>query len=111
MSINLLADAHDIKSRLEWGQPAFTIVDVRDRHTYNHGHITGAIPISLDDLVSRAKSTLHSERQIYIYGENDAHTAQAAHLLRESGFVDVSEIKGGFAAWKSVGGAVEGVSA
>ncbi|BAZ32594.1 rhodanese domain-containing protein [Cylindrospermum sp. NIES-4074] len=108
MSSSLLADVHDLKSRLEWGQPAFTIIDVRDRHTYNHGHITGAIPIPLDDLVSRAQSSLHKERQIYVYGEHDAHTAHAAEILRTAGFTDVSAITGGLDAWKTVGGAVEG---
>lgn len=111
MSSSLLADVHDLKSRLEWGQPAFTIIDVRDRHTYNQGHITGAIPIPLDDLVSRAKSSLHKERQIYVYGEHDAHTAHAAEILRTAGFTDVSAITGGLDAWKTVGGAVEGVAA
>jgi rhodanese-related sulfurtransferase len=47
---SLVADVNDLKSRLEWGQPAFTMIDVRDRHTYNHGHITGAMSIPLDDL-------------------------------------------------------------
>jgi rhodanese-related sulfurtransferase len=65
------ADVHDIKSRLEWGQPAFTIVDVRDRYTYNDGHITGAIQISLDELAQRAKSALHTERHIYVYGTDE----------------------------------------
>ncbi len=111
MSNALLADAHDLKLRLEWGQPAFTIVDVRDRHSFNHGHITGAISIPLDDLVSRAKSALHKERQIYIYGEHDAHTAHAAEVLRTAGFVEVWEIHGGVTAWKKVGGATEGVDA
>ncbi|MBD2383986.1 rhodanese-like domain-containing protein [Cylindrospermum sp. FACHB-282] len=111
MSTSLLADVHDLKSRLEWGQPAFTIIDVRDRHVYNHSHITGAIPIPLDDLVSRAKSALHKERHIYVYGEHDAHTAHAAQVLRTAGFTDVSEIKGGLNAWTTVGGATEGVGA
>ncbi|MBE9004275.1 rhodanese-like domain-containing protein [Fortiea sp. LEGE XX443] len=111
MSSNLVTDAHDLKSRLEWGQPAFTIIDVRDRHSYNHGHISGAIPIPLDDLVNRAKSTLHKERHIYIYGDNDQQTAQAAQVLRGAGFSEVGEIKGGLIAWKTAGGATEGVAA
>ncbi|WP_413174891.1 rhodanese-like domain-containing protein [Anabaena azotica] len=106
---NLVADVHDLKSRLEWGQPAFTIIDVRDRHTYNHGHISGAISIPLDDLADRAKSALHKERHIYVYGEHDAHTAHAAETLRAAGFIDVSEIQGGLNAWKTVGGATEGI--
>ncbi|MBD2569115.1 rhodanese-like domain-containing protein [Anabaena lutea] len=109
MSSSLVADVADLKSLLEWGQPAFTIVDVRDRYTYNHGHITGAISIPLDDLESRAKFALHKERQIYVYGEHDAHAAHAAQILRGAGFTDVSEIQGGLTAWKTIGGATEGV--
>ena len=60
---------------------------MRDRHTYNHGRITGAIPIPLDDLVSRAKSSLHTERQIYIYGENDEHTAKQPKYYENLGLL------------------------
>jgi rhodanese-related sulfurtransferase len=109
MSSNLVANAHDLKLRLEWGQPGFTIIDVRDRHTYNHGHITGAIPIPLDDLVKRAKFSLHTERPIYVYGANDEQAAHAAQILREAGFADAADIPGGLNAWKTVGGATEGV--
>jgi rhodanese-related sulfurtransferase len=105
---NLVADVNDLKSRLEWGQPALTIVDVRDRHTYNHGHITGAISIPLNDLGVRLTS-LHKQRHIYVYGENEDHAAQAAYVLGSAGFKDVFTIQGGLSAWKTVGGAVEGV--
>jgi rhodanese-related sulfurtransferase len=106
---SLVADVHDLISRLEWGQPGFTIIDVRDRSTYNHGHITGAISIPLDDLADRAKSALHTQRHIYVYGEHDAHAADAAEALRAIGFSDVSELQGGLTAWRTVGGATEGV--
>jgi rhodanese-related sulfurtransferase len=102
------SDAHDLKSRLEWGQPGCTIIDVRDRPTYNHGHITGAIPIPLSDLTKRA-SSLVKKRDIYIYGESDEQSAHAAQTLREAGFAHVAIIIGGLAAWTAAGGAVEGV--
>ncbi len=111
MSTNLIADAHDLKLRLEWGQPGFTIVDVRDRPTYNQGRISGAIQIPLDELVQRAKSSLHTERHIYVYGANDEQTTAAAQSLRAAGFTAVSGIQGGISAWKTVGGATEGVGA
>ncbi|RUR76254.1 rhodanese-like domain-containing protein [Chlorogloeopsis fritschii PCC 9212] len=99
--------AHDLKSRLEWGQPGFTILDVRDRHSYNKGHITGAVSLPIKDLAERAKSSFHTKRDIFVYGENDTETAQAVNTLREAGFSHVTELKGGLAAWKSVGGATE----
>jgi rhodanese-related sulfurtransferase len=103
-------DVHDLKSRLEWGQPAFTILDVRDRHTYNESHILGAMPMPLDGLATRAKTSLHKARHLFVYGENDTETAQAAQTLRNAGFDLVSELKGGLAAWKTIGGAIEGVN-
>ena len=40
---NLTAEASELIARLRWGQPALTIVDLRDRPTYNHHRITGAL--------------------------------------------------------------------
>lgn len=102
-------DAHTLKSRIEWGQPGLTIVDVRDRLTFNHGHIMGAIPIPLEDLSIRAKGSLHQGREIFVYGESDTQAAQAASLLRGQGYSQVSQIKGGMVAWQAIGGAVEGI--
>lgn len=111
MSSNLVTDAHDLKLRLEWGQPGFTIVDVRDRHTYNYGHITGAIQIPVEELAQKAKTSLHKQRHIYIYGVSDEQATHAVQLLKDSGFADVAVIPGGLAAWKNVGGPTEGVAA
>ncbi|TAE59737.1 MAG: rhodanese-like domain-containing protein [Nostocales cyanobacterium] len=106
---NLVADVNDLRLRLEWGQPAFTIIDLRDRFTYNHGHITGAISLPLNDLLARAKSSLHPEREIYIYGDNDTQVTTAVKILEYAGFKNVSEIPGGVTAWKTFGGATEGI--
>ncbi len=103
------ANAHELKSRLEWGEPGFTILDVRDRMVYNEGHILGAMAMSMDQLVERAKSSMDLSRDIYIYGETDEEAAQAASQLRSAGFEHVSELKGGLAAWKAIGGPTEGV--
>ncbi len=106
--IDAQSDVHVVKSRLEWGEPAFTILDVRDRNAFNQGHIMGAMPFPQDELVDRAGS-IAKTRDIYVYGENDEQTAQAAQQLRTAGFVHVSELKGGLAAWKAVGGPTEGI--
>jgi rhodanese-related sulfurtransferase len=101
------SDVHVLKSRLEWGEPAFTILDVRERPAYNLGRIMGAMNFPIDEVVDKAESIAKS-RDIYVYGENDEQTAQAAQSLRSAGFVHVSELKGGLAAWKAVGGPTEG---
>jgi rhodanese-related sulfurtransferase len=107
--IQAQSDAHVLKTRLEWGEPAFTILDVRDRTTYNEGHIMGAMPMPIDELVERAVPSLDKSRDIYLYGASEEETAQAAQKLRSNGFEHVSQLKGGFGAWKAIGGPTEGI--
>ncbi|BAY22378.1 hypothetical protein NIES2100_21410 [Calothrix sp. NIES-2100] len=102
------SDAHVLKARLEWGEPALTILDVRDRNTYNEGHIMGAMPMPSDELVNRATSSLDKSRDIYIYGATEEESAKAVQSLRSAGFEHVSLLKGGLAAWKAIGGPTEG---
>jgi rhodanese-related sulfurtransferase len=98
----------DLKARLEWGEPALTILDVRERETFNKGHIMGAMAMPMDSLVDRAQSSLEKERDIYVYGASDADTQQAATQLREAGFTRVAELQGGFDGWKAISGPTEG---
>ena len=104
------SSAQALKDRLQWGEPAFTILDVRDRTTFNQSRIMGAMPMSIDELPDRAKASLELNRDIYVYGENDEQSAQAAAKLREAGFERVSELRGGLAAWKAIGGSTEGTA-
>ncbi len=110
------SDAHTVKSRLEWGEPAFTILDVRGsgtsvleaRKAYNECHIMGAMPMPMDELLDLAESSLHKNRDIYVYAENDEKANQAAQMLRNAGFTNVSNLRGGLAAWKAIAAPIEG---
>ncbi|PAX60467.1 rhodanese-like domain-containing protein [Brunnivagina elsteri] len=114
--VHAQSDAHTVKSRLEWGEPAFTILDVRSSGTsvlethkaYNQCHIMGAMPMPIDELVDLAQSSLQKNRDIYVYAENDQQANQAAQMLRNTGFTNVSNLRGGLAAWKAIAGPVEG---
>jgi rhodanese-related sulfurtransferase len=103
-----IATPSDIKSRLDWGEPALTIIDARDREAFNNERIMGAISMPASDLAKRAKQSLSLERDIFIYGDDDKDTSAAAIQLQEAGFQKVSVIKGGLPAWKAINGAVEG---
>ncbi|MEG4285279.1 rhodanese-like domain-containing protein [Microcoleus sp. A006_D1] len=102
------ASSHDLKARLDWGEPGLTIIDARDFESFDKSRITGAAPMPIDELVERAKSSLDSNRDIYIYGETDQQTAEAANLLRAAGFTKVAELKGGIPAWKAIDGPIDG---
>jgi rhodanese-related sulfurtransferase len=100
---------YDLKARLDWGEPALTILDVRDRTNFNLSHIMGAVPLPLDEPTDRVLDKLELGRDIYVYGETDEESAAGAARLRAAGYQNVSEIRGGLAAWKAVGYPVESV--
>ncbi|KAM3102736.1 rhodanese-like domain-containing protein [Phormidesmis sp. 146-12] len=102
------SSVHDLKSRLEWGEPALTILDVRSREAFNDSKIMGAMNFPLSELVDMAQKNLESKRDIYVYGNSAEETSQAAQMLREAGFKSVAEIKGGLAQWRAIGGPTEG---
>lgn len=100
---------YDLKARLDWGEPALTIIDVRDRDQFNTSHIMGAISMPIAELVSRASHALELARDIYVYGETDEETAEAATTLRAASYSNVSELRGGLAAWKAVSYPIESI--
>ncbi len=107
-SLKEKSSAQDLKQRLDWGEPALTLIDVRSRAAFNNGHIMGAISMSLSELVNCALMSLELVRDLYVYGSDDQETAQAAALLHEAGYKNVAELAGGLAAWKTVGYPVDG---
>ena len=108
-SLHEKASAHELKKRLEWGEPALTIIDVRDRETFNNEHIMGAMAMPFEMLVDTVQtSNMATSRDIYIYGESDEDSVKAASALREAGYMHVAQLQGGLAGWKAIGGPTEG---
>lgn len=103
-----VASVADLKARLEWGEPALTIVDVRDLTHFNQERITGAISLPIAVLTERATQALEKSRDLYVYGETDQATQGAAVQLKTAGFSCVAALEGGLTAWKQVNGPVEG---
>jgi len=102
---------YDLKERLDWGEPALTIVDVRDRTEFNHSHITGAISIPAEVLLSTAPTCFETDRDLYLYSGSDEDASSAAEQLKAAGFSQVSVLRGGVAAWKAAGFPTEAISA
>ena len=99
-----------LKTRLDWGEPALTILDVRSREEFNKSRIKGAISMPLDELMEQPLG-LELERDIYIYGETHEEVAEALEKLKAAGYVNVSELNGGLTAWRVANGAIEGTLA
>ncbi|MEO1591911.1 MAG: rhodanese-like domain-containing protein [Cyanobacteria bacterium J06632_22] len=101
------SQVYDLKTRLDWGEPGLTIIDVRDRADFNESRITGAISLPLPELIQRVRQVLEPNRDIYVYGATDAEATTAAQALRSAGYTRVANLRGGVAAWKAVGFPVE----
>jgi rhodanese-related sulfurtransferase len=105
------ADVYELKSRLDWGEPALTILDVRSRQMFSQRRILGAVCMPLDELRHRTElSNVEANRDLYVYGANDAETGEAARVLRQSGYQRVAELKGGLQVWEQAGGSIEGTA-
>ncbi|PSN19811.1 rhodanese-like domain-containing protein [filamentous cyanobacterium CCP5] len=102
-----ISRVYDLKERLDWGEPALTIIDVRDRDAFNERHVMGAISMPQAELIERAKESLEFDRDLYVYAETDEESAEAANILRQEGYEKVSLLRGGVAAWKAAGFPVE----
>ncbi|MFM7424718.1 MAG: rhodanese-like domain-containing protein [Elainella sp.] len=102
------ATAADLKSRLQWGEPGLTILDVRDHDIFNECRIQGAMNMPMSRLLSMVNS-IPKQRDIYVYANTDEETAEAVNLLRQAGFERVSHLKGGLQDWVNIDGKIEGV--
>lgn len=102
---------YDLKTRLDWGEPALTIIDVRDRALFNESHVMGAISMPMVEVVDRAPASLEFDRDIYVYADTDEEAGTVAEHLRQAGYEKVSVLRGGVAAWKAAGFPVENTTA
>ena len=109
--LGIQASISDLKKRLDWGEPALTIVDIRSRTEFNSRRIMGAVSIPADELVDQVSKNLELSRDIYIYGHSDEQALEAVHQLRDAGYTSVAALKGGLGAWKAMRGSVEGLLA
>lgn len=105
------ADPNELLSRLNWGEPGLTIVDVRSREAFNNERITGAVPMPMGQIPDSEDSLLEYERDIYIYSDSSEQAAEAANQFRQAGFKNVAELQGGLEGWKKIGGPTEGIYA
>lgn len=91
--------ADQVASRRE-GIAQLVIVDVRGPGEVADGMINGAINIQLATLLDGAKA-LDKHVPMVVYCAGGYRSSIAASTLRSLGFQDVSDLVGGYAAWRS----------
>lgn len=93
-------DPRALAARLEGDEPK--VIDVRGRSEWNHGHLPKASHIFLGNLMERS-DTLGDCDDIVVHCESGTRSSIAASLLMSRGFRNVSNLAGGFDAWRKAG--------
>lgn len=89
----------------------FDLIDVREPHEWEAGHIAGAMLVPLGTLDS-ALTTLVASREIVVMCRSGGRSASAAQRLRAAGFSRVANLAGGMLRWNAeVDAAPHGVGA
>jgi hydroxyacylglutathione hydrolase len=78
------------------------VIDVRGRTEWNEGHLPQATHVYLGDLARRA-GELRRDEPIVVHCQTGTRSSIAASLLLARGFTDVTNLAGGFEAWRKLG--------
>jgi phage shock protein E len=81
------------------------LLDVRTPEEFADGHIAGAVNIPLAELGNQL-SQVPRDIPVIVYCRSGSRSAQAATLLRDSGYTNVLDM-GGIVAWVDAGYPVE----
>ena len=86
-----------MKTRLD-SEDDLLLLDVREPQEYQICAIPGSTLIPLGELPGRL-AELEGRRNIVVHCKSGVRSAKAVKLLREAGFSDTVNLKGGILAW------------
>ena len=97
-----LVDATTFQAKLK--EPGAQVVDVRTDGEFAKGHIAGAINNDWleDGFLERAR-TLDPKKPVLVYCAAGGRSEEAAAALRKAGFMNVTDLQGGFTGWRKQG--------
>ena len=97
----------DVKDRLARGE-RFTLVDVREDHEWNAGHLPGAVHLG-KGIIERDVETKIPDpaTEMVLYCGGGFRSALAADNLQKMGYTNVISMDGGFRGWKDAGLPIE----
>ena len=79
--------------------PGAVLLDVRTPQEYAQGHIPGSKNIPLQTLHDAEAAVKDKGTPLFVYCQSGARSSQAASLLKQMGYTNVTNI-GGIAAWR-----------
>ena len=92
-----LISAEELKKKID-NSESFTLLDVREAHEYYISDMDGTTRIPFHDLKERL-SELDKNAEIITLCRSGNSASDAAEILEENGFSNVSTLKGGINEW------------
>jgi len=89
----------DFNNKLK-NTPNAILLDVRSESEVKEGALPNAQNIAYDDSFSNKLGGLSKESPIFVYCAAGKRSAKAAEILKEKGFKEVYQLKGGLNAWR-----------
>ena len=84
------------------------ILDVRTPEEYQSGHLAGAQNMNYYDAnFAQQLEDLPRDKRYLVYCHSGGRSAKALKQMKESGFKEVYNLKGGVTAWKAEDGKIE----
>lgn len=78
------------------------LIDLRAVDLYKQGHITSAVNIPRADIERRLKNFAKDKAQpVIVYSAQENQAIEAAVKIKQQGFTEVFNLKGGIAAWQN----------
>lgn len=94
-------DPEALQAKLAAGEDIYLLDVRRPEELEEHGMISGAVNIPIDDLESRI-AEVPKDKPVVVYCMRGGRASRGAALLRENGYVEPIEI-GGITEWKEKG--------
>jgi len=96
-------NVEQLKQQMEQN-PGLCLIDVREVHEWQGGHIPGAVLIPKDELTARIENTCADrDTAIYLHCKGGVRSLYAAHCLLDMGYKQVYSVDGGIMDWEAHG--------
>jgi len=89
--------------------PGIQILDVRTAGEYQGGHFNNSLQANWLDEKEFAERVQHIDKSkpVLVYCASGVRSAEAMNWMKQKGFVDVSNLRGGISAWRMEGKPLE----
>jgi glyoxylase-like metal-dependent hydrolase (beta-lactamase superfamily II)/rhodanese-related sulfurtransferase len=78
------------------------LLDVREPEEYAYGHVPAAVNLPQAELATRL-AEVPRDRPVFVICESGMRSLRSTQFLRQMGYTDVTNVRGGTAAWRKSG--------